>query len=202
MKKTWIKLTIILLLSTIPFQKQSIVKASEVSVGVVVERNFTADDRFTLELRVNKGGYVIDGSAWISEGIIAYELPVATEKSFQVKCEKGYKLKSITFEQPEIDVSKSLLSELKEDTFNIHTVSTKTIVTVEFEKDPNDRPDPEPSPNPEPTPGDEPSDNGGTKDGPSTGDNTDIQQLFTVCIGAFLLLVFIKKKKQKDTYNA
>lgn len=179
MKYKWIQQLLCLLLFLFaPLLTLSTSYASESSGSIYVERNFTDDDKFTLEIQVKEGGYVIDGNTRISTGTVAYEVPLETFKTFEIYSLKGYKLKDITYEQPEMDIYQSILSELHDNKITVQSLSTKVIVSVAFEKT-------------------------GEWPGIDTGDTTSIGIFTMTCISSLVVFFMVmKKKKEKDTYKA
>lgn len=180
MKQKRLKVAASLLLTITLFTAMN-VEAAEVKEGVEIERNFTDDDKFSLEIRVEEGGYLIDGKARISKGTIAYELPLETTKTFQVQSMDGYEIKDIRYEQPGIGVEYSILNQMEANEISIQTVSTKIVATIEFEE----------------------TKKGKLKiDSLATGDEHRTIDWVIIMLISGCFLIWVKRKKQEDTYKA
>lgn len=173
MKRKAIAVLFIFLNLVVPRQD---IEAKE-TVGIAVSKiviDFTDEHRYILELRVKEGGYALDGSMPIKDGIVEYELPLETQKRFKIESNPGYQLKDIKYEYPELGMKRSIIEEIKNDSITLDTVSTHAVVTVEFEK----------------------------REGLQTGDTTKVKVwivgILLVVVGGCMV---VKKKKEESTYN-
>lgn len=167
--------------------------------NVVISFDLTTEDRFTYEVKVNEGGYLIDGSQRITNGTVAYELSVGQTKEFKVETERGYEVKEIR------DNGKLLNTE--GNRIKIAGVSAKSILEVRYGKieDSNEADKPIP-PNTSDTPDN--SQGGGIKDtenqgsgltsvGPETGDTLKISEY--ICLMLMVLYGIYVSRKGIDT---
>lgn len=141
----------------IPVGLQAI-EDKEDRIETVITFNLTAEDRFTYEVRVSEGGYLIDGSQRITNGIMEYQLSVGQTKEFSLEADRGYEVKEIQVNEEKID--------REVDKIEIAGVSKKSILEVRYGKiEETTVPD-------IPTPPDE-GDNSDTPISPDKGGNKD-----------------------------
>lgn len=81
------------------------VYASEETSKVVISFDLTSEDRFIYEVRVSTGGYLLDGSQKIVDGIMEYELSVGQTKEFILVANKGYEVKEIKVNNQNLDTN-------------------------------------------------------------------------------------------------
>lgn len=96
------------------------------NIESVISFELTAEDRFTYEVRVSKGGSLIDGSQRITDGIMIYELSVGETKQFQMEPSEGYELKEIRIDNKDIGTNI--------DRITIEGVSKNSLLEVRYEK--------------------------------------------------------------------
>lgn len=109
----------------IPVGLQAI-EDKEDRIETVITFNLTAEDRFTYEVRVSEGGYLIDGSQRITNGIMEYQLSVGQTKEFSLEADRGYEVKEIQVNEEKVD--------REVDKIEIAGVSKKSILEVRYGK--------------------------------------------------------------------
>lgn len=94
------------------------------------------NDNYVLEVKVQGGGSLCDGKQKIRKGILEYNLPVGTKKSFEIQPDKGYVLQSVHLVKPEIDPEEKtpLMDEVENGTFLVVKTPVKQVVEVNFQK--------------------------------------------------------------------
>ncbi|CEO36669.1 Uncharacterised protein [[Clostridium] sordellii] len=80
--------------------------AKEVKSTIPVTYTISEDSRYDLNIKVSGDGTVYDGSKRIRNGRVVHQLKVSEEKVLEIIPDEGIKLKSISWSNGEVDLSK------------------------------------------------------------------------------------------------
>ena len=177
---------------------------AESSSETKVVLNFTEESRFILTVNVNEGGTLHDGEQKIENGTVTYEMSLNSEKVFRITPKLGYRIKHVWYQRPELPDMVEVTHKIKDNELRIDVESTEMILTVEFEKIPEEIASIVDEENADSSTSVLPADHEKAIEGINTGDHAMTTWYgFLICIsGVILILMYIRKKKDSyDTRN-